>query len=175
MNNGISDIKIGVMLPKSSLYPSIGLDIRDGLKARLSLDEAFNYKFIFENIGHGGNEKVVYDKAEKLIVWVTLNDLRSVAAFDDADVRTFGNISKIEFNVELHNRATASLNIDAFNANVKLTDHAKANLAGTVSNYTLTREGNASVASNNLKADHFTENKAIVIADKNDQDNILGL
>ncbi|ASU33833.1 GIN domain-containing protein [Mucilaginibacter xinganensis] len=40
-------------------------------------------------------------KAEKLVVWVTANDLRAISAFDNAQIKSFGNISKIEFDVDL--------------------------------------------------------------------------
>ena len=71
-------------------------------------------------------------KAEKLVVWVTANDLRSVSAFDNADVKSFGNFSNISFDLELNNNATAKINLDAFSANVTVNDLAKANLSGSV-------------------------------------------
>ena len=74
-------------------------------------------------------------KAEKLVVWVTAADLRSVSAFDNAEVQSFGDVSKIEFNVDLHDSASAKLNLDAYSANVTVTDQAKANLSGTVTKY----------------------------------------
>src|ERR1700761_7700169 len=45
--------------------------------------------------------------AEKLIVWVTAADLRSVSAYDNSTVKSFGDLSKIEFSVDLHNTASA--------------------------------------------------------------------
>ncbi len=74
-------------------------------------------------------------KAEKLVVWVTAADLRSVSAFDNAEVQSFGDVSKIEFNVDLHDSASAKLNLDAYSANVTVADQAKANLSGTVTKY----------------------------------------
>ncbi|MDB4903336.1 MAG: hypothetical protein JWQ63_2617 [Mucilaginibacter sp.] len=110
---------------------------------------------------------------EKLVVWVTANDLRSVSAYDNAEVKSFGNISKIEFNVDLHDNSSANLNLDAFNANVTLTDHAKANLSGTATEYNLTRNIATSVNNYNFKVNQFTENKVSIPAEKND--NIAGL
>jgi hypothetical protein len=43
-------------------------------------------------------------KAEKLVVWVSANDLRSISAYDNAEVKSFGNISKIEFDVGLQRK-----------------------------------------------------------------------
>ncbi|HEY8780168.1 MAG TPA: DUF2807 domain-containing protein [Mucilaginibacter sp.] len=96
---------------------------------------------------------------EKLVVWVTAADLRSVAAFDNAEVRSFGDISKIEFNVDLYNDASAKLNLDAYNASVTVNDHAKADLSGTADELNLNRNFASSVNDYNFKAIRYTENK----------------
>ena len=70
-------------------------------------------------------------KAEKLVIWVTAKTLNAITAYDNADVKSFGTLSNIEFAVELNNNATAKLNLDAFNANVTVNDQAKADLSGT--------------------------------------------
>lgn len=105
---------------------------------------------------------------EKLVVWVTANDLRSISAYDNAEVKSFGNISKIEFNVDLHDNSSAKLNLDAFNANVTVTDHAKADLSGTATEYNLTSNIATTVNNYNFKVNHFTENKVTIPAVKND-------
>ena len=76
-------------------------------------------------------------KAEKLVVWVTAADLRSISAYDNAEVRSFGDLTKIEFDVDLHNNASAKLNLDAYSANITVNDQAKANLSGTANEYDL--------------------------------------
>jgi hypothetical protein len=159
---------------KIEVHGNVELFISDGNTNNVKVyNQYYGESALIQN--HNGVLRIASYKTEKLVVWVTLKDLSSVVAFDDAEVKSFGDISKIEFNVELHNRATASLNIDAFAANVKVSDHTKANLTGSANEYALTREGNATVNSNNFKADHFTENKSMMIAGKNDDDNILGL
>jgi hypothetical protein len=96
---------------------------------------------------------------EKLVVWVSANDLRSISAYDNAEVKSFGNISKIEFNVDLHNNATAKLNLDAFSASVTVADHAKADLSGSANEFTLNHNITTSVNAYNFTAEHFTDNK----------------
>ena len=64
-------------------------------------------------------------KAEKLVVWVTANDLRAISAFDNAQVKSFGKFSAIDLEVNLHNNATAQLNLDTYYANVNVSDHAR--------------------------------------------------
>jgi putative autotransporter adhesin-like protein len=97
--------------------------------------------------------------AEKLVVWVSANDLRSVSAYDNAEVKSFGKLSKIEFDVDLHNSSSAKLNLDAYAANVTLTDHAKADLTGTVDEFKLSRDIATSVNNYNFTAVHITDNK----------------
>ena len=106
---------------------------------------------------------------EKLVVWVTAADLNSVAAYDNSEVKTFGDVSRIEFNVELHNNASAKLDFDAFSANVTVTDNAKADLSGTTTEFNLTHSVGSSVNRTNLSVEHFTETRTgVAVAAKND-------
>ncbi|MDP9075820.1 MAG: DUF2807 domain-containing protein [Bacteroidota bacterium] len=76
-------------------------------------------------------------KNEKLVVWVTVNDLRSLSIYDNAEVKSFGKLSAIELDVKLFNNASAQLNMDAFQAYVTLNDRAKASLAGNINEGTI--------------------------------------
>ena len=96
---------------------------------------------------------------EKLVVWVSANDLRSVSAYDNAEVRSFGQISKIEFNVDLHDNASAKLDLNAYSANINVNDHAKADLNGSADEFTLSHNYAASVNNYNFTTVRFTENK----------------
>ena len=98
-------------------------------------------------------------KAEKLVVWVSANDLRSISAYDNAVVKSFGNISKIEFDVDLHDNASARLNLDAYSANVTVKDNAKADLNGSATELNLNRDFESNVQNKNFKAVHYSENK----------------
>lgn len=62
------EFKIGVLLPRSSLYPAIGMDLINGLKAGLDEFTTHDFRLYFENIGFGADESVVYSCAEKLIL-----------------------------------------------------------------------------------------------------------
>jgi hypothetical protein len=91
---------------------------------------------------------------QKLVVWVTVNDLHSINAYDNAEVKSFGKLSVIDLNVNLYNNATADLNLDSYSADVKLSDHAKANLAGNVNEFDLTYAQSATVNQANFIAEH---------------------
>jgi hypothetical protein len=101
-------------------------------------------------------------KAEKLVVWVSANDLRAISAYDNAEVKSFGNISKIEFDVDLHDNAKAKLNLDTFTANLTVKDNAKADLAGSATQLNLYRDIESNVKNNNFSAAHYVENKMAV-------------
>ena len=123
---------------------------------------------------NNGTLRITSYNAEKLIVWVSTDELRTVSVYDNAEVKSFGKLSKIEFDVDLHNNASANLNLDAYRANVKLNDHAKAELSGTATEFGLTANANTTVVKNDFKAENFIDNKVnAVTAAKNDDLTIL--
>ena len=103
-------------------------------------------------------------KAEKLVVWVSANDLRSISAYDNAVVKSFGKLSKIELNVDLHDNASAKLDVEAFSADVTVKDRAKVELSGTAEQYNLNRNALATVNNSNLKANNFHQNEETLAA-----------
>jgi branched-chain amino acid transport system substrate-binding protein len=62
-------LRVGILLPRSTLFPSLGLDILDGIKQYLKYQNIFeDIKFLIENIGFGIEEPEIYSKAEKLVL-----------------------------------------------------------------------------------------------------------
>jgi len=102
---------------------------------------------------------------EKLVVWVSAADLRAISAYDNAEIRTFGKLSKIEFDVDLHDSALANLNLNAFDANLTVKDNAKANLTGTADQLTLNSDIENGVNRKNFTAARYNENKSIFSAE----------
>jgi hypothetical protein len=90
--------------------------------------------------------------AEKLIVWVTVNDLAKLSVFDNAEVKSFGKFSTLDLTVDLHNNALAKLDIDAIKATFVLTDHAKADLSGSAENGRLKYARSTTVNATNFTA-----------------------
>src|ERR1700743_3083236 len=68
--------------------------------------------------------------AEKLVVWVTANQLDAITAYDNAEVKSFGKIAPIEMEVTLHDNAYAKLDMNGYSANITLNNRAKADLIG---------------------------------------------
>lgn len=62
-------MKIGLLLPRSVLYPSIAFDIHDGLKACLKKAGLENdYQIVSTNIGVGGKHDEIYAKCEQMLL-----------------------------------------------------------------------------------------------------------
>lgn len=102
--------------------------------------------------------------AKTLVVWVTAADLRAISAYDNSEVKSFGNLSKIDLDVNLHNNASAKLDLDAYKATVTVNDRAKADLAGNINEYTLNHDQSATVNHSNLTAIHTAEKVTNVFA-----------
>ena len=96
-------------------------------------------------------------KTEKLVVWVTVNQLSAINAYDNAEIKSFGNLSGIELEVKLNNNASASLDLDTYSASITLSGNAKAELKGNTNEYSLTRNATSNVNSNGLAYAHATE------------------
>jgi len=96
-------------------------------------------------------------KAEKLVVYVTAAELRSVEAYDNAAVKSDGRLSLIDLSVELHDSAYAGLNLDNYAANITVDDHAKADLSGNIIDYNLSYSHSSTVNRTDLVALNTTE------------------
>lgn len=62
-------LRIGILMPRSTLFPSLGLDILNGLKQNLKEQQLFDeVKLLTDNIGFGIEEPEIYSKAEKMLL-----------------------------------------------------------------------------------------------------------
>jgi len=62
-------LKIGILTPRSTLYPTMGFDLLNGLKAGLVHHNIIQDITIFtDNIGFGTDEPEIYTKAEKMLL-----------------------------------------------------------------------------------------------------------
>ena len=77
-------MNIGILLPRSNAHPSMGFDFYDGLRSCLDHNQlAAHFQITTENIGFGGNDKEVYEKAEKLLL---INNADILIAYIDLKV-----------------------------------------------------------------------------------------
>lgn len=76
-------MNIGVLFPRSNVYPLMGAEFMEGLKAIIGIEKLNDIKFIPESIGFGGSEKEVYTKAEKLLM---IDDVDVLVGFIDEKI-----------------------------------------------------------------------------------------
>jgi hypothetical protein len=94
-------------------------------------------------------------KTQKLVVWITVSDLHSLAVYDHSLVKSFGKLSAIDLDVKLYNDATALLNMDAYTLILKVSDHAKADLEGTITEADLSYDHSSYLNITNLNCEHL--------------------
>jgi hypothetical protein len=94
---------------------------------------------------------------DKLIVMVTVTDLRAITADYNAVIKSTGTLSALELNVNLNSNAAAYLKLDAFAAVFTVNDTAKAFLSGDVNDYELDHSTSSNVHSAKLVAANRTE------------------
>lgn len=95
--------------------------------------------------------------AQKLVIWVTVNDLSKLSVFDEASVTSFGQLSLIGLDVNLYDRAVARLDMDAFDASFTLNDHSAARLSGKVENGSMQYSQSAHISLADLTASKLTK------------------
>jgi hypothetical protein len=106
---------------------------------------------------NNGTLRISSYKKDKLVVLVTVTDLRAITASDNATIKSYKSLSALELDVKLNDNATAQLKLDANTANVTANDRAKADLSGTIENYNLTYSQSSTVNRTELVAANRTE------------------
>jgi len=105
---------------------------KDGVEV---YDSYYDQNALVQN--ENGVLRVTSYKAKKLVIMVTVTDLRTISASDNSVVKSYGRFSSLDLNVELNDNAVAELNIDAFAAKFTINDRAKADISGTIEDYQL--------------------------------------
>jgi len=162
----LKDIK---NISKIEVYGNVQLYVSDGASDEVKVyNQYYNENALVQS--KNGVLRISSYKSEKLIVWVTAKDLRAIAGYDHADIKSFGTISKIELAVELHNNASANLALDVFTASLMLYDNAKADLSGNAAQFSLSHKIGTSLNSYNFKIKEFTEDHVAKPATSKNED-----
>jgi hypothetical protein len=151
-DNEVSTVLTNVSkINKIELHGNVELFISDG-----TVDQVKVYnKYYSESAlvqSQNGVLRISSYTDKKLVVWVTANDLQAIVANDNSQVKSFGNLEKLDIEVTLNNTASADLNLDAYKASINVNDRAKANISGNVNDYNLKQDQSATVNHSNLAA-----------------------
>jgi len=157
-NNNATVLKETVAINKIEVRGNVELYISDG-----TTDQAKVYnKYYSESAlvqSKNGVLRIASYTNEKLIVWVNATDLHSVSVYDNSVVKSFGNLSKIEFNIDLHDEAEANLNLDAYTVTLTVKDKAKATLNGSTQELSLNQDNPSNVKNTAFAVAHLYEAK----------------
>ncbi len=145
----LADVK---HINKIELRGNVELYVSNGAEENVKVYNRY-YKESALVQSQNGTLRITSYKNEKLVVWVTAADLRSITAYDNASVKSFGNLSGIELEVSLYNHASADLKMDAYTANINVNDFATANLSGNVTDCNLKYNQAATVNSAKFTTD----------------------
>jgi hypothetical protein len=155
-DNEVSTVLTNVSkISKIEVYGNVELYVSNGDK-----DQVKVYNRYYAESAMVQNQKGVLRISsysdQKLVIWVTAEDLRSITVNDNAEVRSFGKLSPIDMDVTLNNNAYAKLDLDGYSANITVNDRAKADLTGNVMECTLKYNHAATVNSTNFAAEHIS-------------------
>lgn len=125
---------------------------KDGVKV---FDRYYDQNALVQT--ENGVLRVTSYKNEKLVVEVSVTDLRSITATGNAVIKADGRLSAIELNVELNDNALAQLKVDALSAKFNVNDRAKADIRGAIEDYELNYSRSSSVNRTDLTAANRTE------------------
>ncbi|PJJ84802.1 GIN domain-containing protein [Mucilaginibacter auburnensis] len=108
-----------------------------------------------------GTLRIASYKNDALIVLVTVTDLRAITANDHAIIKSYNGLSALSLNIDLNDKAIASLDVDAVAANITVNDNARADLYGMIQNYHIDYSATASVNKNELEAYSSSEREIV--------------
>ncbi|AYL94360.1 GIN domain-containing protein [Mucilaginibacter celer] len=152
---------------KIEVRGNVELFISDGNMDRVKV---YN-KYYAENAlvqSRNGVLRISNYKAEKLVIWVSASDLRSVSAFDNSSIQSFGKLFRVEFSIDLHDAASAKLDLDVYAAELTVKDHAKVELSGAADELTMDGSERSSLGTGFAVA-HFNEIRPVVTAKLSDE------
>jgi len=138
-------------ISKIEVHGNVELYLSDGVTDKVKVyNHYYAERALVQNVN--GVLRISSYGAQKLVVWVTVSDLRNLSAYDNAEVKSFGKLSAIDLDVKLYDRALAQLNLDTYQTNISLNDRAKADLSGSITEGELHYDRSASLNTSNLAA-----------------------
>jgi hypothetical protein len=141
---------------KIEVHGNVELYLSDGMTDNVKVYNSYYSENALVQ-SQDGVLKISSYKAEKLVVWVTVSNLCNLSIYDNAQAKSFGNLSAIELNVDLYNNASAQLKLDAYSVNMKLNDRAKADIEGTITEAAFGYDYSACLNTSNLSSEHLAK------------------
>ncbi|HTD41551.1 MAG TPA: DUF2807 domain-containing protein [Mucilaginibacter sp.] len=143
-------------ISKIEVHGNVELYLSDGMTDNVKVyNSYYSENALVQN--QNGVLKISSYKAQTLVVWITVSNLCNLSVYDSAQVKSFGKLSAIDLTINLYNDASAQLNMDAYAVNMKLNDHAKADLEGTITEAGFGYDYSASLNITNLSSERLVK------------------
>jgi hypothetical protein len=143
-------------ISKIEVHGNVELYISDGMTDNVKVYNSYYSENALVQ-DQNGVLKISSYKAEKLVVWITVSNLCNLSVYDNAQAKSFGKLSSIELNVNLYNNASAQLDLNAYSVNMRLKDHAKADVEGTITEAVFGCDYSACLNTTNLSSEHLAK------------------
>jgi len=161
-------------ISKIEVHGNVELYLSDGMTDNVKVyNSYYSENALVQN--QNGVLKISSYKAEKLVVWITVSNLCNLSVYDNAHAKSFGKLSAIELSVNLYNNASAQLNMDAYSVNMKLNDHAKADIEGTITEAAFGYDYSACLNTTNLNSEHMVKKVNPYYSANNETNSLVGL
>jgi hypothetical protein len=156
-NNNNAMVNVAVNnISKIEASGNVEVYIKNGDKDEVKVfDKYYSKNALVQN--KDGVLRISSYSKDKLVVLVTVTDLRTITAYDNAVIKSKGKLSAIDLNVTLNNNASAQLNLDAYAANFTVNNRATANLSGNVNDYTVSYSQSSTINKTELVAANISE------------------
>jgi Putative auto-transporter adhesin, head GIN domain len=149
---------------KIEIHGNVQLHLLSGEKCKVEMNSTYYNHNALAQVENGVLRITCY-RTERLNVWVTVNDLRMLSAYDNVLVQTEGKFSALELEVNLFNKAKAELNLDCFCTNIKLNDRSMADISGTATESDLASNYAATLNSTNFTANQISSERIAPISE----------
>jgi len=154
-NSEVSTILKVSKISKIEVRGNVEVYVTDGADDQVKVyNRYYSESALIQN--NNGTLRISSFADQKLVVWVKAEQITSIDAYDNAEVKSFGKISPLEMEVTLHDNAYAKLDVDGYKMNITVNNRAKADLSGNVEQCNLKYDRSAYVNSSNFAAANIT-------------------
>ena len=126
----VTELKDKAIISKIYVKGNVEVFITQGEEQSIKVYDNYYGKNALTQIENDGTLRISSYSDKKLSVWVTVENLKSIEAHDQAVVYSVNKITALELQVTLTHSALAHLEIDTYEINTNISDSSKLELVG---------------------------------------------
>lgn len=126
----VTELKDKAIISKIYVKGNVEVFITQGEEQSIKVYDNYYGKNALTQIENDGTLRISSHSDKKLSVWVTVKNLKSIEAHDQAVVYSVNRLTVLDLQVILSNSAMAHLEIDTYELNSNISDSSKLELVG---------------------------------------------